>query len=56
MIIFQRASQATLVIKNLPANAGSIRDAGMPPKSMRKTFLGNRLGEGALKEVTTEGS
>ena len=32
---YLRASQAALVVKNLPANAGDIRDAGLIPGSGR---------------------
>ena len=30
-----RASQVLLVVKNLPANAGDVRDAGLIPESAR---------------------
>ena len=36
-----RASQVTLVVKNLPANAGDIRDAGSIPGSGRSPGEGN---------------
>ena len=35
MIIVKRASQMALVLKNLPANAGDIRDEGLVPSSGR---------------------
>ena len=36
-----RASQEALVVKNLPANAGDIRDAGSIPGSGRSSEEGN---------------
>ena len=33
IVDFLRASQVVLVVKNLPANAGDIRDAGSTPGS-----------------------
>ena len=36
-----RASQATLVVKNLPASAGDVRDAGSIPGSGRSPGGGN---------------
>ena len=35
------ASQVTLVVKNLPANAGDVRDAGLIPESGRSLGEGN---------------
>ena len=35
LIHMERASQLLLVVKNLPANAGEIRDAGSIPDSRR---------------------
>ena len=35
------ASQAALVVKNLPANAGDIRDMGSIPRSGRSPERGN---------------
>ena len=35
------ASQVELVVKNLPANAGGIRDAGLSPGSVRAPGEGN---------------
>ena len=34
-------SQVVLVVKNLPANAGGIRDAGLIPGSRRSSGVGN---------------
>ena len=39
-LLFYRASQLVLVVKNLPANAGDIRDVGSIPE------LGKSPGEG----------
>ena len=36
-----RASQAALVVKNLPANAGDIRNTGLIPGSGRSPGEGN---------------
>ena len=38
---YSRASQVTLVVKNLPANAGDIRDAGSIPGSGRSPGKGH---------------
>ena len=38
---FQWASQVVLVVKNLPANAGGIRDAGSIPQSGRSLGRGH---------------
>ena len=35
------ASQVALVVKNLPANAGDARDAGLIPGSRRSPGVGN---------------
>jgi len=35
IVLLLRASQVALVVKNLPANAGDIRDAGVNPGSGR---------------------
>ena len=37
----ERASQVALVLKNPPANAGDIRDAGLIPESSRSPGGGN---------------
>ena len=37
----KRASQVALVVKNLPANAGDTRDAGLIPGSGRSPGVGN---------------
>ena len=43
------ASQVALVVKNLPANAGDIRDVGSAPKSGRSLGEGNGShGQGSL--------
>ena len=53
-----RASQVALVVKNLPANAGDIRDAGLIPRvggspgegngnPLQCSCLGNPMGRGA---------
>ena len=39
----QRAPQVVLVVKNLPANAGNARDAGLIPGSARSSCLGNPM-------------
>ena len=39
-----RASQVALVAKNLPANAGDIRDAGSIPGLGRSPGEGNSIG------------
>ena len=38
---FTRASQIALVVKNLPANVGDIRDSGLIPGSGRSPGEGN---------------
>ena len=38
---FTRASQIALVVKNLPANVGDIRDSGLIPGSGRSSGEGN---------------
>ena len=59
------ASQVTLVVKNLPANAGDVRDVGLIPGSGRSpggghgnplqySCLGNPMDRGAW-EVTVHG-
>ena len=35
LIFLLRASQVVLVVKNLPANAGDVRDTGLIPESGR---------------------
>ena len=37
------ASQGALVVKNMPANAGDIRDIGSTPRSGRPTGGGNGI-------------
>ena len=66
----ERASQVALLVKNLPASAGHIRDVGSIPGSGRSpgggngnplqcSFLGNPMDKGVLRitvnEVTKEG-
>ena len=53
-----RASQVTLVVKNLPANAGDIRDAGSIPGSGRSLGggYGNPLQYSCLKNSTDRGN
>ena len=41
LIVALRASQVALVVKNLPANAGDIRDEGSIPGSGRAPGEGN---------------
>ena len=36
-----RASQVALVVKNLPANAGDVRDVGLVPEPGRSPGIGN---------------
>ena len=36
-LILEKASQVTLVVKNMPGNAGDIRDAGLIPGLERST-------------------
>ena len=42
LYIRYRASQVVLVVKNLPANAGDIRDAGLTPGLGRSSGVGKR--------------
>ena len=42
LYIRYRASQVALVVKNLPANAGDIRDAGLTPGLGRSSGVGKR--------------
>ena len=39
--MFKGASQVVLVVKNLPANAGDVRDLGLIPESGRSPGKGN---------------
>ena len=41
LVVALRASQVALVVRNLPANAGDIRDAGSIPGSGRAPGEGN---------------
>ena len=41
LVVALRASQVALVVRNLPANAGDIRDAGSIPGSERAPGEGN---------------
>ena len=41
LAMFERASQLALVVKNLPANAGDIRDTGLIPGLERFPGEGN---------------
>ena len=39
--LYIRASQGALVVKNLPSNAGDVRDTGLIPESERSPEEGN---------------
>ena len=43
LVLSRQASQVALEVKNLPANAGDTRDAGMIPGSGRSSEHGNPL-------------
>ena len=57
-VFINRASQEVLVVKNLPANAGDIRDAGSIPGSERSPGWGldNPLQYSCLENSTDKGA
>ena len=55
--IDERASQVALVVKNLPANAGDVRDSGSIPGSGRsRGENGNPLQYSCLENPTNRGA
>ena len=53
-----RASEVALVVKNLPANAGDVRDMGLTPESGRfpgVLWPGESLGQRSLVGYSPQG-
>ena len=58
LAMFERASQVALVVKNLPANAGDIRDTGLIPGLERSPGErnGNPLQYSGLENLMDRGA
>ena len=56
--LFAKSSQVALVVKNLPANAGNVRDAGSAPGSGRSLGgeHGNTLQDSCLENPMDRGA